>query len=83
MTMSPHADAILGQAGTQPAQHCADAGGELGHRERLDHIVVGAGVQATNAVGLLAARRQHDDRHVAALTLLAQTTADLDARDLG
>ena len=50
----------------QPPQHGVDAGDELGRRERLDDVVVGAEPQPDDAVGLLAARGQQDDRRVVA-----------------
>ena len=44
------------------AQHGADAGDHLGAAERLDHVVVGAELEADDAVGLRAAGGQDDDR---------------------
>ena len=76
------ADHVLGQAGADAAQHGAQARQKLGHRERLGEIIVGAGVEAADAVGLLAARRQHDDRHVAGFLAAAQAAADFDAGEL-
>ena len=35
---------------------------ELAHAERLHHVVVGAELEADDAVDLLALRRQHHDR---------------------
>ena len=46
------------------AQHGADARQQFARVERLGHVVVGAEFQADDAVGLLAHRGQHDDRHV-------------------
>ena len=48
-----------------PAQHRVDAGDQLGGREGLDHVVVGAAAQADEAVGLLAARGEQDHRRPA------------------
>ena len=76
-------DAVVSQTRTDAAQYGADAGDQLGHRERLGHIVVGAGVEAAHAVRLLAARGQHDDRQVAGLGLAPDAAAHLDARQLG
>ena len=45
-----------------PAQHRVDAGDQLGRRERLDDVVVGALAQADEAIGLLAAGGQQDHR---------------------
>src|SRR5215212_873894 len=42
----------------------SDAGQQLARRERLGHVVVGAGVEADDLVSLLAPRRQHDHRPV-------------------
>ena len=59
------------------AEDGADARDELADAERLGHVVVGAGVEAADLVDLLAARREHDDRHerVAAAQLLADLVA--------
>ena len=43
----------------------ADAAHELGDRERLRHVVIGADLEPDDAIGLGVARRQHDDRQVA------------------
>ena len=51
-------------------------------RERLRDVVVGAGRQAADAVGLLAARGQQDDRQALRLGAIAQAPAQLDAGDL-
>ena len=56
------------QRGDQPRAGAAEqrphARHQLRHRERLHHIVVGAGREAADALGLLAARGQHDDRQL-------------------
>ena len=44
-------------------QHGLDPRRELARRERLRHVVVGAHLEAGDAVGLLVARGQHHDRH--------------------
>jgi hypothetical protein len=49
-------------AGQGPAQHAADAGDQLAGAERLDHVVVGAQLQADDPVRLVALGGQHDDR---------------------
>ena len=41
----------------------ADAGDDLGGRERLDDVVVGPDLEPHHPVGLGAAGREHDDRH--------------------
>ena len=53
---------LLARAG--PAQHRPHAGQQLAQRERLGHVVVGAQLEAAHAIDLLAARGEHDDRHV-------------------
>ncbi|MNO78148.1 hypothetical protein D3C76_692760 [compost metagenome] len=46
------------------AQQGAHAGHQLAGAEGLDQIVVGAGVQGQDLVGLGTPRREHDDRHL-------------------
>ena len=58
---------LAGQRGPHPAQHRADPGDQLARAERLGHIIVGAGLEAADPVALLAARGEHDDRHVGGL----------------
>ena len=41
-----------------------DAGDQLADAERLRHVVVGAELEPEHPVELVAARREHDDRHV-------------------
>ncbi len=48
--------------GALPAQHSPDARDDLGTRERLDHVVVRADLEAHDAVHLGAAGGEHDDR---------------------
>ncbi len=55
------------------ARDGVDPGDQLAEAERLDHVVVGAELEADHLVDLLPARRDHDDRHVRAL---AQPAAD-------
>ena len=52
------ADGALGV----PERH-AEPGEQLADAERLGDVVVGAGVERRDLVRLLAARREHDDRH--------------------
>ena len=47
-----------------PAGDGPDAGDQLADAERLGHVVVGAELEAEHPVELVAARREHDDRHV-------------------
>src|SRR5919199_2734675 len=62
------------------AQDRAQTAHELGDRERLRHVVVGAGLEAEHAVDLRVHRRQDQDRDVA---LAAQAAADLDPGEAG
>ena len=50
------------RSGAGAAQQRAHAGDQLGHRERLDDVVVGAGRKPAHALAFLAARGEHDDR---------------------
>ena len=52
------------------------AGDQLVERERLDQIIVGAGVQRLDAVGYLVARRQHQHARAAAAGGQAAQHAD-------
>ena len=60
-------------------QQRADARQELRHRERLDDVIVGAGGEAAHALGLLAARGEHDDRQCLSFRARAQPPDQLDA----
>ena len=61
--------------GRGPAQDGADAGDDLGAAEGLDHVVVGADLEAGDAVELGSARREHDDRHLRGAAQLAAQVA--------
>jgi cob(I)alamin adenosyltransferase len=61
-------------------EHRVHACDQLGGRERLDDVVVGAELQADDAVGLLATRRQQDHGDVA---VLAQPRHHLQAVEAG
>src|SRR5262249_34865381 len=63
------------------AQQRPDAGEQLVEVERLDHVVVRAGVEPGDAVLDRVARGQHQDRYVGGAG--AQPTADLDAVEPG
>ena len=52
----------LGNRARRTAAEGGDAGGELGERERLDQVVVGAGVQPRHAVVDAAQRREEEGR---------------------
>ena len=62
------------------AHERAQARLQLAHVERLDEVVVGARVEAVDAVGDGVARREHQDRH--AIAGRAQAPADLEAVDV-
>ena len=71
---------LLGLEAAGTAQLCTQAGGDLQHRQRLDHIVIGAGVEPRNARRLVAAGGQHDDRD---RRLAPDATNQLQPVDLG
>ena len=48
--------------GSRTTQHGLHAQDKFARRERFRHVVVGADLQAEDAVGLLAEGGQHDDR---------------------
>ena len=60
-----------------PAEQRLDAREQFRHLERLDEVVVGAELQADDAIHDLAARRQHQDRRLDAA--LPQRPADVEA----
>ena len=63
------------------AQVRANAGEQLGEPERLDQVVVGAGVQAGDDVELLVAGGEDEDREVGPRG--SQPAAYVDAVDVG
>ena len=69
-----------GAAWRAPPQQRPDPGQQLLALEGLDQVVVGAAVEAGDAVLGLGAGGQHQDRHVA---VGAQPAADLDAVEAG
>jgi hypothetical protein len=71
------------QLRARAAQQRLDAGQQLGHREGLDHIVVGAGREAAHALFFLAARGDHDDRRARGFLAGAPAAAELDAGQAG
>ena len=60
------------------AEDRLDPSRELARRERLGDVVVGAELEPRDAIGLLVARGEHDDRHLRAG---ADPAADLEAVD--
>ena len=69
-----------GAAAAQQRPHARD---ELAHAERLGQVIVGAALEAVDLVGLLAARRQHQDRHVLQVRLAPDCAAHGDAVEPG
>ncbi len=76
---SQHA-ALHRVVGRDAAQRDADPGQQLFGTERLGDVVVGAEVERLHLVGLVAARREHDDRH---LRGPPDAPADLGAFEIG
>jgi hypothetical protein len=62
------------------AQRRAEPGQELAHRERLGHVVVGAGIERADLVAGAGPAGQHDDRRPVPA---AQLDDDLGATDVG
>ena len=72
---------VRGQRGAlDPAQQHVHAGGQLAHRERLGHVVVGADAEADQHVGLVVPRGEHQHRH---RPLGLHPAADLQAVEAG
>ena len=72
-------DALLDPARGRPAQQCAHARHQLVRAEWLDDVVVGAQVEAENALGLFATRRQHDDGERRRAVVGPKRLADVEA----
>ena len=68
------------ERGMRAPQHGADASEQLLQVERLGDVIVGAELQPLHLVGLLAARRQDDDGHLARLP---QHRAQIEAVEVG
>jgi hypothetical protein len=62
--------------------HRVDAQDHLAHAERLGHIVVGAQLEPDDAIGLGAARGQHQDRDLRGLRVTLEQAAHVGARDV-
>ena len=69
-------------AAARPPQHRPDAQRQLLHAERLADVVVGAGLEAGDAVVGVAQGGEHDDRHVRPVDV-AQDAAHLQAAEAG
>ena len=61
----------------------AHAQDQLAHAERLDHVVVGAQLEADHAVDLFALGGQHHHRRLARGGVAADPPADLGPRNVG
>ena len=74
---SPISNVVPRPGGWCAPEDRANARDQLADAERLGHVVVGAGVEAADLVGLLALGGEHDDRHerVAPAELLAHLVA--------
>ena len=59
------------------AQDRSHARRQLAQAERLGHVIVGAEIEAGDAVRFARPRRQHDDRHRRGFGPAAQQPADL------
>ncbi len=70
---------VICQRGADAAHDRADAGEQLRHGEGLRHIIIRTRIKAADAIRFLAARGDHDDRHVPRFRTPAQTAAKLDA----
>ena len=68
-----------GQRLLKTPQHRPDAGSQLASAERLGDVIVGAKVQAANAVFLTCARGQKNDRDAGKITALANLAANFKA----
>ena len=64
------------------AKQRAHAGDELVGAERLGEVVVGAHLEADDALGFVGARGQHDDRNRRRLLVGAQQPADFESVDV-
>src|SRR3546814_9161341 len=67
---------LSGQRRAYPAEHGPDARHQLARGEGLGHIIVRPGFESADAVGFLAARGEHDDRHIGRFRPAPQATAD-------
>ena len=88
MVSGPRGDAVrrglrLARRAGGPAQDRLDPQDQLPGGEGLDHVVVGAELQADDAVHLLGLGGEHEDRDVAHRDALLQQPADLQAVHAG
>ena len=74
---------VVAARGIGATEEGADAQHELAHAERLHDVIVGADLEADDAIDLLALRRTHDHGDVASALGVAEPAADLGAREVG
>ena len=63
LAKTEHRVGVFMRCGARTPQVGAHPGQQLSNAKRLGQIVVSSGIQRGNFVGLVAARRQHDDGH--------------------
>jgi len=69
--------------GLGAAQHRLDPRNQFACRERLDHVIIDTGFEPVDAIHFLAARGQHDDRHLGGAFLCAQAPRQFQPRHAG
>ena len=62
-----------------PTQHGPDAGQQFARRKGLDDVVIGTRIQPGDAVRLIAAGRDHEDRHLLGSRVTAPTSGQTQA----
>ena len=75
-----HAEPLVHCAGARASHDGADAGQELARVEGLGDVVIGAELEAHDAIGVVAARGEHHDGDV---VLATDASADLEAVGAG
>ncbi len=71
---------LTGERRADAAQHRRHPRNQLARGEGLGDIIVCPGLQPTHPIFLLAARGEHDDRHIRRVGTAAQLAAQFDAR---
>src|SRR6185312_3160186 len=64
-------------------QHRLDARDQFARRKRFHHVIVDTGFEAADAIHLLAARGQHDDRHFGGAFLATQAARQFQSGHAG
>ena len=80
MVKSRRVDGRLLVGGSSPSERCPEPGKELVHAEGLGDVVVGAGIEGGDLVGLALADAEDDDRHARPT---AEAVDDVDAVEAG